>query len=264
MKVKPCITAPDVVKLLAQRHIEDVFVPECKNGPTQTGRHLRLDGWAMNKSWANATVWGYEVKVSRSDFLGDDKWRGYLPMCNQFYWVCPQGLIDQGEISTECGLIYVSSNGGRLFTKKKAPHRDVAIPEDVWRYILMCRAKIGAEDGSQREWSRTYWEKWLNDRNSDKDLGYRVSRAIRSRVEDVERVNHRILRKMEEYDDIRRTLAELGWKESDKEWVNAQRVQGRVDELRRLVDPQLIFQLANLAGSLKTTAEALKEATTRS
>ncbi len=50
---------------------------------------------------------GYEVKISRSDFVADDKWQEYLPFCNKFYFVCPPDLIKLSELPPETGLIYV-------------------------------------------------------------------------------------------------------------------------------------------------------------
>ncbi|GAG15780.1 unnamed protein product, partial [marine sediment metagenome] len=79
------VSAREIVRLLNNRHSEDIFVDECKNGPTWFGSHLRLDAWVMKRKWSPITTIGYEVKVSRSDFLNDDKWQGYLQYCNQFY-----------------------------------------------------------------------------------------------------------------------------------------------------------------------------------
>jgi hypothetical protein len=33
-----------------------------------------------------------EIKVSRADLLGDDKWRDYLDHCDRFFWALPAGL----------------------------------------------------------------------------------------------------------------------------------------------------------------------------
>src|SRR5690606_37137616 len=143
---------------------------ECKDGPTHGAEHRRLDGWAMAKSWAHPTVTGYEVKVSRSDFLQDTKWPDYLPMCNELYFVCPTGLIQPPEVPAEVGLLWASKTGTKLYTKKKAQYRDVKIPEEVFRYVLMCRAKITDEHpsfGSTRE----YWERWLEDQQTDWQFG---------------------------------------------------------------------------------------------
>src|SRR5690242_5105664 len=114
-----CIDAYLIRKLLAAKHAEDVLVPECKDGPTQGGSHRRMDAWVMSKSWANPCVTGYEIKVSRSDFLGDEKWRTYLPLCNEFYFVAPSGIIEPDELPPEAGLLCVSSTGTVLFRKKK-------------------------------------------------------------------------------------------------------------------------------------------------
>jgi hypothetical protein len=46
---------------------------EVKNGPTQWGKHYRMDAVAIKKSWANPCITCYEVKVDRQDFLRDEK-----------------------------------------------------------------------------------------------------------------------------------------------------------------------------------------------
>jgi hypothetical protein len=33
-----------------------------------------------------------EIKVSRADLLGDQKWQDYLDYCDRFYWAVPQGF----------------------------------------------------------------------------------------------------------------------------------------------------------------------------
>ncbi len=33
-----------------------------------------------------------EIKVSKADLLGDDKWRDYLDYCDRFFWAVPQVL----------------------------------------------------------------------------------------------------------------------------------------------------------------------------
>lgn len=134
------MTASDIIDLLAEKHAPDLFVPECKIGPTWTGKPLRLDGWAMKKSWANPRYIGYEVKVSRSDFLADKKWRDYLPFCSEFSFVCPKGLIAPEEIPEGIGLIYASDKG--LTTKVVAKRVGIQFPESVAHYILMSRASI--------------------------------------------------------------------------------------------------------------------------
>ena len=51
-----------------------------------------------------------EIKVARSDLLGDAKWPDYLDFCDRFFWGVPPGL-DRSPLETEafqpddCGVI---------------------------------------------------------------------------------------------------------------------------------------------------------------
>ena len=51
-----------------------------------------------------------EIKVARSDLLGDNKWPDYLDFCDRFFWGVPPGL-DRSPLETEgyspdkCGVI---------------------------------------------------------------------------------------------------------------------------------------------------------------
>jgi len=40
----------------------------------------------MPRPLLNPACTGYDIKISRSDFLGDEKWTGYLPLCNLLYF----------------------------------------------------------------------------------------------------------------------------------------------------------------------------------
>lgn len=51
-----------------------------------------------------------EVKVSRADLLGDQKWTDYLDYCDRFYWAVPDtldaGLLDRvDKLPDRAGLI---------------------------------------------------------------------------------------------------------------------------------------------------------------
>lgn len=105
------MTAKQILDLIAAKHANDVFVPECKDGSTVFGSHFRLDAWAMNRSWANPMSTGYEIKVSRSDWLRDDKINAYADLCNRLYLVAPAGVIEPAEIPPFCGLLVPAYHG---------------------------------------------------------------------------------------------------------------------------------------------------------
>lgn len=211
------MTAHDIVDLLAAKHREDVFVPECKGGPSYKGPMVRMDAWAMKRSWANPLAVVYEVKVSRSDFLADEKWPAYLPLCNEFYFVCPSGLIKPSEVPEVAGLMYVAKSGGRLWRKKKAVYRQLDIPDELYRYILQSRVQI-VKPGENSHYSappkKEYWRRWLAEKRDKHDIGRAASRAIRASHAKLEAfVNFervRIERRFAEYADIRAMLLQLG------------------------------------------------------
>lgn len=85
----------------------------------------RIDAIAMKVGYTKLQLWGYEIKVSRRDFVQDEKWHDYLDMCNSLYFVCPHGVITKDEVPAQCGLMYVTKNGSMIRTVKKAPYRKV-------------------------------------------------------------------------------------------------------------------------------------------
>jgi hypothetical protein len=204
--------AKEIVDLLAARHSKDVFIPECKDGPTHYTFHVRMDAWAMNKSWAHPVVSAYEVKVSRADFLKDNKWPSYLPLCNQFYFVAPAGLIDLSELPAEAGLLTAAGkgDGARLLTKKKAPHRDITIPEEVYRYILMCRVTTAPEHHADQGDRAAHWRRWLKEKSENQKIGWQVSKRIRERASHLEAENYQLNRAIEEYAALVKWLEESG------------------------------------------------------
>jgi len=246
-------TAKQLLALLRDKHVNDVFVPECKNGPSQSsGGHLRLDAVAMNRSWTNACVIGYEIKVSRSDFLGDKKWPGYLEYCNRFTFVCPSGLIQAEEVGPECGLMWSSKTGGRLYTKKKAPYRRLPPVnfESMFRYILMCRADIrGPLFNGSPQTQEEYWRAWMEKKEQRATFGHRVSKRIQLVIEkdilSVERENRRLVEDHKTYAKVEDAMVELGlcgdWNPTDK---LREMVQDRgktiPKNLSRLIDQTLL------------------------
>ena len=238
--------AKQILELIAGRHSKDVFVSECKNGPTHSpgvGGMIRLDAWAMCRSWMKPNVHGYEIKVSRRDFLADNKWHHYLPYCTHFWFAVAPGVCDPSEVPEQVGLCVASTNGTRLYTKRKAAYRDVQIPEDIFRYVLMCRSRITAERFDS-ESNLDYWRGWLAEKQESREIGRRCSTALRESfnrdVETVRRENHRLERAMEGYDKIAALCEEIGI--SPHSYVSVEKIREQLGgtsvprNLRRAID----------------------------
>lgn len=210
------MTAEQIVKLLETKHASDVFVPECKNGPTWDGGHSRLDAWAMARSWRHPVMTGYEIKVSRTDFVNDDKWTAYLPLCNHLYFVSPPDVIDVKEVHEGCGLIHVSKTGTRLYVKRRAPRREIDPPVDLLLYVIM-RADGFLSDHHQDNISaRTveHWRTWLKDKDERKRVGFEVSqtlqRIVLERITKAEQKNSELQTQIARLENVRLALETAG------------------------------------------------------
>lgn len=259
------MNAQHIVDLLAQKHSKDVFVPECKDGPSQMVRgHLRMDAWAMARSWSNPYVAGYEIKVNRHDFLSDEKWQQYLDYCNRFSFVCPHGVIAPEEIPDNVGLLYVAKTGSRLFTKRKPVHRDVDIPENVYRYILMCRAEIRKSEfvsGPRKESDREYWQRWMENKKIDFDLGQRVGQALRQRITEeiikARSANKQLQENVANYEAIREILRQMDLDPDNPPrefWFKAE-----LQKAQEVVSQYDLRRLRTTSKTLSELADALEE-----
>lgn len=165
-----------ILRQLAKRHVgrqamDDVFLTEVKNGRTWDNREpLRMDALAIRKSWAKPLVVGYEVKVSRSDFLQDTKWPKYMDLCHEFYFVCPNELIAADELPPTVGLIWYNPEKDCITTRRKAVYRPVDIPKDMLWYLVMTRTNSDRQHpffSGKRE----FFEAWVEEKENKEKLG---------------------------------------------------------------------------------------------
>lgn len=253
------ITSKLVLNLLTQKHSDDVFVPECKSGPSMTASHDRLDAWVMPKSWSDQTVIGYEIKVNRSDFMSDKKWNRYLKYCNEFYFVAPKGVIEPDEVPKEAGLMRVASTGTRLWREKVAPRRSVEIPESLFRYILMSRVIIS--DGGYRAENLNRKERALEiqkmmDRNDlCEDIGARLGSKMAIRMTKLKCENQKLNKDIELLKDTRDRLTELGVDVSQS--VSSWKINKAIDRIKGEV-PGLEYTIRSLRDDLDKIEKELE------
>jgi hypothetical protein len=255
------MTASTAISALAVKHAADVFVPECKDGPSAGSSHFRMDAWAMLKSWSNWKSWGYEVKVSRSDYQQDKKWTAYLPYCNEFYFVCPAKMLQPSEVPDPAGLMWVSSTGNRILTKKKAAFRSVVIPEEVYRYILMSRAKITrhwCDANDSRESRMDRWREALAANDEGKKIGRLVKGAIAERQALLECENLKLQARIRHIQEFKDELEKCGVDVTHLNgWYEGRRRAKR--HLMQAIPSDLVGRLRSLHDEAKRVADALEQ-----
>lgn len=86
-----------------------------------------------------------EIKVSRSDLLGDSKWPDYLEFCDRFYWGVPPSL-DRGPLNSEayqpemCGVIVADAYDAEIL--RPAPLQPVAAARRKAQTEALARAAL--------------------------------------------------------------------------------------------------------------------------
>lgn len=138
------VTSTDIKLALKDMHSNkpSYFITECKTCSTyfpDPQGLLKFDGLAITKSYSRPNIIGYEIKVSRGDFLQDNKWHLYLQYCNEFFFVVPKGLVKKEELPENVGLIYYDPDTKKLRTVKKALWRQIEEPVGVYKYIIFSR-----------------------------------------------------------------------------------------------------------------------------
>ena len=264
------ITSNTILNLLLKKHNKDICVPECKAGSSWSDEKTpRFDLWAMKRSYAKPMTWIYEIKVSRQDFLKDDKWQSYLPYCTDFYFVAPPGIIDIKEVPEQSGLLLISKTGTKLYCKKKAPHRNVTIPDSVFKYILMSRTEIvnstygNVNNGMDMQ---SFWQDWLKKKDIKQQLGHRVSRKIRSlyneNVKLVQIQQKQLEYKIEKFENVKKILKELGFNSENIGWNYKQRIIDRISEINEgFPEKSVIKHLESSIVNLKNTITVIKKQT---
>lgn len=177
---KNAVTAFEIKRALAEKHYKDFFITECKSGPTQiaaAGTLKILDGLAIKKSWTAPCFTGYEIKVSRSDFLRDAKFYTYEEICNCLYIVCPKGMIDRTELPESIGLMYYDPEKKTITTRKRAIYRKIEYTPELLLYIIFSR--LDSDRIPFFSDRRAYFEAYAAGKTENRDLARAVNFYIR-------------------------------------------------------------------------------------
>jgi hypothetical protein len=186
MKNIGTVDSADIKKALARRHDRDFYLTEVKSGSTWSGSGVRiLDAVAMRLSYTKPYITGYEVKVTRSDFLRDNKFFTYLPLCHALYVVSPAGVVKREELPTEIGLMWYDADKKMLTTKKKPPARQVEVSTEMLQYIIYSR--MDSDRIPFYSDKAEYFRAWLDEKHSNHDLGQKVKSKLVSEIQRLEK-----------------------------------------------------------------------------
>jgi len=94
-------------------------------------------------------------------------------------------MVQRQEVEENIGLIWYNPETGGLTTKKKAIHRDIEVNPDMLLYIIMTRLESDRLPFTSDK--AEYWREWLNEKISNRDLGYHVRSKLLDKIEEQER-----------------------------------------------------------------------------
>lgn len=201
--------ANEIKKALSERHTQDFFGVEI---PCGQGGSQRFDAYAIKRSWANKKYTGYEIKVSRGDFLQDDKFRGYLPFCNEFWFVCPKDMIKKEEVPEGCGLIYVYPDTFAMRKIVRPKFRDIKDPVEILLHVIFW--KTASQEYPFFNSKREYFKTWLENKKFDYLLGRQVSKYMTEQISKTEGIiaeNEKLKIKLQVYEEIKTILKDKGF-----------------------------------------------------
>lgn len=202
----------DILIAISNRHSNDFFITECKNGPTQmVTEFLQMDAVAIRKSWAHPCVSAYEVKSNRADFMADTKWPGYKAYCNQLSFACPEGVIKPEELPDEIGLYYYKPDRKFLKAVRKPLFRDVTIPSEFFLYIIFNHFSNDRIPFYSN--AKEFFYGWLEKKQENRYFGRTVKSAMLDRMEELQEENKKLQLSKEEsavYDSILQVIRKHG------------------------------------------------------
>lgn len=177
------IGANSIIECLSVKHQDDVFITECCTGFVGDNGTRRMDAWALKRSYTTELSTAYEVKVTRQDFLSDDKLHMYMNYCNEFYLaVLPNVIQDKSEVPEGAGIMVVMKykDGYRLRTVRKATYRSVEIPSSFWKAMIVNKAcDLGVKDRfAQNRYHATSAKEWIEGKGEYLEVGKKVAKAM--------------------------------------------------------------------------------------
>lgn len=245
------VTAFDIKNALAERWRKTGragFWPEIT--VSAPDGDLRLDGVALE--WSHQAMWvhGYEIKVSRSDWLRDAKYERYRPYVDTLTLVCPKGMVARGEMPGDVGLMWYDPDKGALRVKRKPGYDALGVDTaPVKDRLLRAITRSVFYDPSVSRYGRYDSAKeYAEQKRSMRYVGRVLGSTLARRVEQLERElepdrRRRTEAKAEAYDRLTTLLDKAGFDQVGS-WDDPTHIDGRLAALESAlhdVVPRAVF-----------------------
>jgi hypothetical protein len=205
----------EIVTALNKRYERDScgFFSEVPTGHDVNG-DLRLDGVNLQRSGQDLHVQGFEVKISRSDFLRDNKYHLYGQYVNALTLVCPSGMIQREEVPEHTGLMWYTPSSRSLRYRRK-PTWDMSADTQAVRNSILTRLAWHDTGSRYLEHYETA-QQYLDEKADWKNVGHYLGTKMAKRIEQLEyqkagSKNEEERIKAERYDKLIRILRKHGY-----------------------------------------------------
>ncbi|MBT1162809.1 hypothetical protein [Bifidobacterium sp. SO1] len=193
--MKSKVTAVDIEAALADRYRRtgSGFLPQIEvDDPHGL---LRLDGVGLEWSYKRMWLSGFEIKISRSDFLRDAKYALYRNYVDDMTLVCPARMIDRDELPDGIGLLWYDPEakpGRPRLRYRRKPEPSHGDTRQVEQQILRRLTRLDAPAGryGHYESARQYVEEKTALKGIGEALGSKMARRI-TELERLQEPSHR-------------------------------------------------------------------------
>jgi hypothetical protein len=149
-------------------------------------------------------------------------------------------MIDPSEIPEGVGLKYCTE--ARATTIKKAAHREVVPPMELFCYILMARTRVVSSTFYEPETQDAKIErlkKWLQEKKENRRLGDILRFEIARHTDRVAEQNESLLKQVERWKFIAKVAQQVG---IDK-WDDEDSVRQKIADFKNIIPNKFIDQI---------------------
>jgi hypothetical protein len=260
MSEKSEVHSYQIISALEKRFERDSYMllTEVPTGGDVNG-NLRFDAITLARYHNGFDVTGYEVKVSRSDFLRDAKLHLYPQYVNAMTLVCPRGMVDRKELPDGYGLMWYEPESGSLRYRRK-PEHDLARDTHQIRDSIIARLAFGSAPSRYGRYEDA--REYVQQKRELKNIGRLFGTMLAKRVDELSRATdtgyqERLERDYQKLRQLENILQDNGVDIYYLDLDNPEHVQRITDQIKNGASLQDVRrQSRSIVGSVNTLLRA--------